>query len=119
MGRMIRFVFYWKRTGWTPNLGLAMRIAGPDGRDIATQTHMIGYRVYPASAWPEGVVLAERYSLYVPPEVRGGEYGIKLSVFSLMSTSIIPFRSPDAQKPFNVIEVRRIQIPDLPEGTAR
>jgi uncharacterized membrane protein len=113
VGRMVHFVFYWKRTGWTPNLGLILRMAGPDGKDILDQTHMIGYRVYPAPEWPKDAVLAERYSLYIPAVIPAGSYGIRLTAFSLADTRIIPFSGQDATKPFNVIEVRNIEIPGL------
>lgn len=113
VGRMVRFVFYWKRVGWTPGLGLVLRVAGSDGLDILTQTHAIGYRIYPAPEWPKDVVLAERYSLYIPSEVPAGTYGIKLSVFSMADNSVVPFSAQDVTKPFNVIEVRNIEVPEL------
>lgn len=115
LGRVLRFVFYWKRAGDVPDLGLVFRLTRKDDTDIMSQAHLVGYRAYPPSSWIEGEPVRERYALYIPADVPAGDIRVKMSVFSAVDGQVIPFTSPGETRPFNVIELGDILVPDAME----
>jgi uncharacterized membrane protein len=110
-GRVVRMAFYWKRTKAMPDIGVVLSLAGADGRDVAQQIHMVGYRIYPPSSWPQGDVMVEHYALYVPLEIQAGPARLKLAIFSAQDGSVIPLHLEGRPEMFNVLEINPVGIP--------
>jgi hypothetical protein len=57
-----------------------LALLGPEGAPIATSDEARISPRYPASRWPEGVVVADSYALPLDPETPGGAYRLQIAV---------------------------------------
>ncbi|MDY7041862.1 MAG: hypothetical protein SVX38_13475, partial [Chloroflexota bacterium] len=90
-GEVVPVTLYWR--GLSPmreDYTVFVHLTDSAGQAVAQRD---GYPLgggYPTSAWPMGVILADRVEIPLPPDLPSGEYTLKAGMYSLRTLERLP-----------------------------
>jgi hypothetical protein len=62
-----------------------VHLIGPDGKLVAQDDHELGRGYYRTLVWQPGEVIREKYTLTLPPNMRAGDYMLRVGAYSFPS----------------------------------
>lgn len=108
---ILHLVFYWKRIRESCDpLRFSIWFLDIPQRAGFAENCILGYRVYPPDAFPEGHIFMENRYVFVPPDIKNGVYSIRVGPFTVSDESILPVLGDVKKDAFGGIILKDIPI---------
>lgn len=107
-GDTLHLTLYWQaRAQLVQPYTVFTHLLGPDGNLVTQQDNMPQQGRAPTTCWVPGEIIADRYSLAIPPEIAPGEYTLLTGLYTWETGERLPARGTTAT-PDNTIMLTRL-----------